>query len=100
MVLLGNDERIGAGTALRIGLVSEITTRDELWPRAEELAAAIAAKQPAATAGSLKAIRQSLDLPRSVALQNGPTFCQLDHPIGFPQGRSEKRRSGTRGDRK
>src|SRR3546814_11831292 len=61
MVLLGNDERIGAGTALRIGLVSEITTRDELWPRAEELAAAIAAKPPATTAGSLKAIWQSLD---------------------------------------
>src|SRR3546814_10280671 len=29
MVLLGNDERIGAGTALRIGLVSEITTRED-----------------------------------------------------------------------
>ena len=40
MVLLGNDERIGAGTALRIGLLSEITTLDELWPRAHELATA------------------------------------------------------------
>ena len=44
MVLLGNDERIGAGTALRIGLVSEIVTLDDLWPRAQELAATIAAK--------------------------------------------------------
>jgi enoyl-CoA hydratase/carnithine racemase len=47
MVLLGNDERIGAGTALRIGLVSEILTLDDLWPRAHELATVIAAK-PAA----------------------------------------------------
>src|SRR3546814_8283442 len=72
-------------TALRIGLVSEITTRDELWPRAEELAAAIAAKPPAATAGSLKAIWQSLDLPRSVALQQGLKYCQIGNPVGVPQ---------------
>src|SRR3546814_14254615 len=84
MVLLGNDERIGAGTALRIGLVSEITTRDELWPRAEELAADIAAKPPAAPAGSLKAIWQSLPLPRRVPLQQGPQSCQIRHPVRVP----------------
>lgn len=85
MVLLGNDERIGAGTALRIGLVSEIVTLEELWPRAHELAKTIAAKPPAATAGSLKAIWQSLDLPRSVALQNGLKYCQIGNPVGVPQ---------------
>jgi enoyl-CoA hydratase/carnithine racemase len=85
MVLLGNDERIGAGTALRIGLVSEITTLENLWPRAHELATTIAAKPPAATAGSLKAIWQSLDLPRTVALQNGLKYCQIGNPVGVPQ---------------
>jgi enoyl-CoA hydratase/carnithine racemase len=85
MVLLGNDERIGAGTALRIGLISEILTLDELWPRAQALAAQIAAKPPAATAGSLKAIWQSLDLPRSVALSQGLKYCQVGNPVGVPQ---------------
>jgi len=85
MVLLGNDERIGAGTALRIGLVSEITTLEDLWPRAAELAATIAAKPPAATAGSVKAIWESLDLPRSVALQQGLKYCQIGNPVGVPQ---------------
>jgi enoyl-CoA hydratase/carnithine racemase len=85
MVLLGNDERIGAGTALRIGLVSEIVALDTLWPRAHELATTIAAKPPAATAGSLKAIWQSLDLPRSIALQNGLKYCQIGNPVGIPQ---------------
>ena len=84
-VLLGNDERIGAGTALRIGLISEITTLDELWPRAHELATVIAAKPPAATAGSVKAIWQSLDLPRSVALAQGLKYCQIGNPVGVPQ---------------
>ena len=85
MVLLGNDERIGAGTALRIGLVSESTTLDELGPRARELATTIAAKPPAATAGSIKAIWESLDLPRSVALQQGLKYCQIGNPVGVPQ---------------
>lgn len=85
MVLLGNDERIGAGTALRIGLVSEIVTLDELWPRAAELAAAIASKPPAATSGSIKAIWQSLDLTRSAALNMGMMYTQIGNPIGVPQ---------------
>ncbi|MEP7351370.1 MAG: enoyl-CoA hydratase/isomerase family protein [Sphingorhabdus sp.] len=85
MVLLGNDERIGAGTALRIGLVSEITTLEDLWHRAHELATSIAAKPPAATAGSLKAIWQSLDLPRSVAMQQSLKYCQIGNPVGVLQ---------------
>lgn len=85
MVLLGNDERVSAQTALRIGIVSEVVPLDDLWPRAAELAAIIAAKPPAATAGSLKAIWQSLDLPRSVALMQGLKYCQIGNPVGVPQ---------------
>lgn len=85
MVLLGNDERVSAETALRIGIVSEVVARDALWDRAAELAAIIAAKPPAATAGSVKAIWQSLDLPRSVALLNGLKYCQIGNPVGVPQ---------------
>ncbi|MFC4295860.1 enoyl-CoA hydratase/isomerase family protein [Novosphingobium tardum] len=85
MVLLGNDERICAATAKSIGIVSEVVPLDRLWPRAAELAAIIAAKPPAATAGSVKAIWQSLDLPRSVALAQGLMFPQIGNPVGVPQ---------------
>ncbi|NED61081.1 enoyl-CoA hydratase/isomerase family protein, partial [Streptomyces sp. SID10244] len=56
MALMGNDERVGAQTALRIGLVSEITETADLWSRAHEIATAIAAKPPTATQGTVKAI--------------------------------------------
>ena len=85
MVLLGNDERISAQTALRIGLVSEVLPLEQLWPHAAELAATIAAKPPAATQGSLKAIWQSLDMPRSVALATALKYCQLGNPVGTTQ---------------
>ncbi|QGN54213.1 enoyl-CoA hydratase/isomerase family protein [Novosphingobium sp. Gsoil 351] len=85
MVLLGNDERVSAKTAERIGIVSEVVPLDTLWDRAAELAAIVAAKPPAATAGSVKAIWQSLDLPRSVALLNGLKYCQIGNPVGIPQ---------------
>ena len=39
----------------------------------------------AATAGSVKAIWQSLDLPRSVALMQSLKYCQIGNPIGIPQ---------------
>ena len=42
--LMGNDERVGADTALRIGLVTEVVAAERLWARAHEIAAAIAAK--------------------------------------------------------
>ncbi len=42
IALSGNDERVGAETALRIGLVTEVVDRDELWSRAHEIAATIA----------------------------------------------------------
>ena len=85
MVLLGNDERMCAQTALRIGLVSEVVASEALWPRADELARIIAAKPPAAIQGSVRAIWESLDLPRSVALRLGLKYCQLGNPAGTAQ---------------
>src|SRR5262249_11777227 len=61
IALAGNDERVSAATALRIGLVTEVVARDQLWPRAHEIAAAIAAKPSAATQGTVRAIWESLD---------------------------------------
>src|ERR1700761_3493667 len=61
MVLLADEERMSAQTALRISLVTEITTRDQLWPRAGELAAVIAANSPSAVQGTVRAVWESLD---------------------------------------
>lgn len=85
MVVLGNDERIGAATALRISLVTEVVKREALWDRAHTLAAKIAAKPSAATQGSVRAIWESLDVGRSAALQMGLKYCVLGNAVGTRQ---------------
>jgi enoyl-CoA hydratase/carnithine racemase len=82
IALMGNDERVGADTALRIGLVSEVVARDRLWARANEIAAAIAAKPPSATQGTVKAIWESLDKPYRAALEQNLIYTRLGNPIG------------------
>jgi enoyl-CoA hydratase/carnithine racemase len=82
IALMGNDERVSADTALRIGLVSEIVPRDRLWERAHEIAAAIAAKPPSATQGTVKAIWESLDKPYRAALEQNLIYTRLGNPLG------------------
>jgi enoyl-CoA hydratase/carnithine racemase len=82
MVLMGLDERISAATALRIGLVSEVVAKDALWSRAHELAAKIAAKPPAAIQGSVRAVWESLEVPRSAAMHRGLAYPQIGNAIG------------------
>lgn len=83
--LLGLDERLSPERALQIGLVTEVTTREQLWSRAAELAAVIAAKPPVAVQGTVRAIWESLDLPRTVALQRGLSYPQLGNEVAFGQ---------------
>ena len=64
MALTGNDERISAITALRMGLVTEVVAGDELANAANRLATSIAACSPWAVQGTLRAIWASLDLGR------------------------------------
>jgi enoyl-CoA hydratase/carnithine racemase len=85
MALMGNDERVGAETALRIGLVSEIVPRARLWERAHEIAAGIAAKPSAATQGTVRAIWESLDRPYRAALEQGLIYTRLGNPIGMAE---------------
>jgi len=85
MVLMGNDERIGAQTALRIGLVSEVTSRADLHDRARQIGAIVAAKPSVSTQGSVKVIWQSLDMTRSAALDAGLHYCQLGNPRGMAE---------------
>ena len=85
MALLGNDERVGAQTALRIGLVTEIVPRAQLWERAHELAASIAALPSAATQGTVRAIWESLDRPYRAALEQGLIYTRLGNPLGMAE---------------
>ena len=82
MALMGNDERVGADTALRIGLVSEVVAAERLWGRAHQIAAAIAAKPPSATQCTVKAIWESLDKPYRAALEQGLIYTRLGNPLG------------------
>jgi enoyl-CoA hydratase/carnithine racemase len=82
IALMGNDERVSADTALRIGLVSEVVSPDQLWARAHEIAAMIAAKPPSATQGTVKAIWESLDKPYRAALDQGLIYTRLGNPLG------------------
>jgi enoyl-CoA hydratase/carnithine racemase len=85
MALLGLDERMSAQRALEIGLVSEVVPRADLFARAHELAAIIAAKPPVATQGTVKAFWQSLDMPRAQAHSVGMHYVQVGNPIGTAQ---------------
>lgn len=81
MALMGNDERVSAQTALRIGLVTEVVAADQLWARAHEIASTIAAKPPTATQGTVKAIWESLDKPYRAAMDQGLIYTRLGNPI-------------------
>jgi enoyl-CoA hydratase/carnithine racemase len=82
IALMGNDERVGADTALRIGLVSEVVSPDRLWTRAHEIAAAIAAKPTSATQGTVKAIWESLDKPYRAAMEQNLIYTRLGNSLG------------------
>jgi enoyl-CoA hydratase/carnithine racemase len=78
--LMGTEERITAETALRLGLVTEVVPRAELWDRAHAIAASIAARNPKAIQGTVRAIWESLDMTRSMALQNGMAYTNIGNP--------------------
>jgi enoyl-CoA hydratase/carnithine racemase len=81
MVLLADAERIGAQTALRISLVTEVTSAQALWPRADELARLIAQRHPVAVQGSIRAIWEAQSMPRAQALTNALRYIQVGKPL-------------------
>ncbi len=82
IALMGNNERVSAQTALRIGLVSEIVGGEQLWARAHQIAKTIASYPPSATQGTVKAIWESLDKPYRAAMEQGLIYTRLGNPIG------------------
>ena len=82
--LLGNEERITAATALRLGLVTEVVPRDALWSTAASLAAEIASRRPEAIQGTVRAIWEAIDEPWAVSQRHGLAYTQLGNQ-GRPQ---------------
>lgn len=72
--LMGTEERITPETALRIGLVSEVVPRTDLRARARAIAGSIAARNPVAVQGTVRAIWESLEMTRTMALENGLAY--------------------------
>ncbi len=83
--LLGNEERLTAQTALRLGIVTEVVPRDQLWSHAQMLATEIASRRPLAIQGTVRAIWESLDLPATVAKRMGLAYPQLGNKGGGPE---------------
>jgi len=81
IALMGLNERVSASRAMQVGLVSEVTAREELWPRADEIAHQIAANAPLAVQGTVKAIWDSLDVGRTDAIRNGVHYTQLGNGV-------------------
>jgi enoyl-CoA hydratase/carnithine racemase len=91
--LIGSDERMTADTALRTGIVTEITAPEDLRDRAQQLAAEIAGRRPEAIQGTVRAIWESLDMTPTMALRNGLSYTQIGNPgSGRSDSRTNKRR--------
>lgn len=86
--LMGTEERITAETALRLGLVTEVVAGDDLRARAHQIAADIAGRNPRAIQGTVRAIWESLDMSRTIALQNGIAYTNIGNTY---DGRSASR---------
>jgi E-phenylitaconyl-CoA hydratase len=75
--LMGTEERITAETALRLGIVTEVVPRADLRDRARAIAAQIAARNPIAIQGTIRAIWESIELPPMIGLQNGLAYTHI-----------------------
>ena len=97
MVLMADEERISAQTALRMSLVTEVVERERLWPRAQKIAATIAARDPVPTQGSIKALWEAQGLPREQAIARAVQYIQISKStVGVrPIPRSLKTKSWT-----
>ena len=90
--LMGNEERITAATALRLGLVTEVVPGDQLRARARSIADSIAVRNPKAIQGTVRAIWEALEMNRTTAIQNGMSYTHIGNsPRWVPETPSEKR---------
>ena len=96
LALAGAHERIGATTAQRLGLVSEVVPAAELLPAARRLAAIFAAQPPHAVQATLRTLWAAKDLSASQATELGNVFLQLGTSREALEQGEEVFRSGAR----
>ncbi len=77
MALAGTHERVGADTAQRIGLVSEVVPAEGLLDAAQQLARVFASQPAAAVQATLRTLWAARDLPAGQATELGTVFLQL-----------------------
>ena len=94
--LMGTEERLTAETALRLGLVSEVVPPADLWSRAADIAEQIAARNPIAVQGTIRAIWESIEMPPHIAKQNGLAYTHIGNkPAAERQGQERVNRKPT-----
>lgn len=82
IALFGLDERMSAQRALTVGLVSEVLPREELWERADVLAARLAAKPPLAIQGTVKAVWDGMSMSPAAAREVPLHYTQVGNAVG------------------
>jgi enoyl-CoA hydratase/carnithine racemase len=94
--LMGTEERITADTALRLGLVSEVVPVAELRARAADIAAQIAARNPIAIQGTVRAIWEATEMTPHMAKQNGLAYTHIGNkPAASRAGQERVNRKPT-----
>jgi enoyl-CoA hydratase/carnithine racemase len=88
--LMGNEERIGAETALRLGLVTEVVAPDALWRRADEIARQIAERRPEAIQGTVRAIWEAVNQPPAITRTTGLMYTHIGNGGSRPSVNSQK----------
>lgn len=77
MAITGAHERVGAATAQRLGLVSEVLPADRLRDAAHELAATIASQPAVAVQATVRTLWAAKDMPGLQATDLGNLFLEL-----------------------
>ena len=89
--LMGTEERITAETALRLGIVSEVVPHDNLRARARAIADQIAARNPIAIQGTVRAIWEALEMTPAMGLQNGLAYTHIGNKPAAERAGSPRR---------
>lgn len=99
MAFMGNKERIDARRAYELGIVTEVTTPEQLMPRATELALAICEQAPLAIAATKEVLHRAFELrfaqrealDYGILLRESRTHHSADYLEG-PRAFAEKRK--------